>query len=253
MSHNLQTFTFTLGEIAHAVRVVMRDGEPWFVAIDVCRALDLGNITMALDRVDSDEKTFSSNEGIHVGPGNPNVALINEPGLYSLVLGSRKPEAKPFKRWVTHEVLPSIARHGAYIDPDNRMGETLGSATAGALGIERDDDAVTDSLRALTAAVLKLGERFDNREHQMRAMRQEYARSLGKIVRIAKAQRQNPRNLDPNRPLTEEDVERFKYLLTTGATVKQIARSLNRTYAVIHRFIEQNQDLVLRALQQPLL
>ena len=250
MSHDLQTFTFTLGEIAHAVRVVMRDGEPWFIAADVCRALDIVNSRDALSRLDDDEKGVGS---IDTLGGTQQMTVINEPGLYSLVLGSRKPEAKPFKRWVTHEVLPSIARHGAYIDPDNRMGETLGGATAGALGIERDDDAVTDSLRALTAAVLKLGERFDNREHQMRAMRQEYARSLGKIVRIAKAQRQNPRNLDPNRPLTEEDVERFKYLLTTGATVKQIARSLNRTYAVIHRFIEQNQDLVLRALQQPLL
>lgn len=249
MSHNLQTFTFTLGEIAHAVRVVMRDGEPWFIASDVCRVLELGNVSQALTRLDEDERTLISNEG--TPPAGLNA--ISEAGLYSLVLSSRNTNAKPFKRWVTHEVLPSIARHGAYVDPDNRMGETLGGATAGALGIERDDDAVTDSLRALTAAVLKLGERFDNREHQMRAMRQEYARSLGKIVRIAKAQRQNPRNLDPNRPLTEEDVERFKYLLTTGATVKQIARSLNRTYAVIHRFIEQNQDLVLRALQQPLL
>jgi len=95
------------------VRAVERDGEPWFVAADVCRALEIGNPTQALTRLDDDEKsnTLISNEG---NRGNPNVAIINEPGLYSLVLGSRKPEAKAFKRWVVHEVIPSIRKHGMY-------------------------------------------------------------------------------------------------------------------------------------------
>lgn len=90
------------------VRIVMIDGEPWFAAADVCNALDIRNPSQAISRLDEDEKiiTLISNEGNQ--RGNPNVAVVNEPGLYTLILGSRKPEAKAFKRWITHEVLPAI-------------------------------------------------------------------------------------------------------------------------------------------------
>ncbi len=100
-----------------AVRAMVRNGEPWFVAADVCKALDIGNPTQALDRLDDDEKsiTLISNEG---NRGNPNVAIVSEPGLYTLVLGSRKPEARAFKRWVTHDVIPSIRRTGMYATED---------------------------------------------------------------------------------------------------------------------------------------
>ena len=95
------------------VRTVELDGEPWFIAADVCRALEIGNSRQALTRLDEDEKnTVILNDGI---PGNPNMTIINEAGLYALVLSSRKPEAKSFKRWVTHEVLPTIRQHGAYM------------------------------------------------------------------------------------------------------------------------------------------
>lgn len=88
-------------------------GEPWFVAADVCSVLAISNVSQALSRLDGDEKTLISNEGGgQAGPQSLN--LINEPGLYALVLSSRKAEAKRFKRWVTHEVLPSIRRTGRY-------------------------------------------------------------------------------------------------------------------------------------------
>lgn len=93
------------------VRTTVIDGEPWFVAADVCRALDLGNPTRALDRLDNDERTLISIKG--ASNGKP-VNGVNEPGLYSLVLGSRKPEAKAFKRWITHEVIPAIRKTGEY-------------------------------------------------------------------------------------------------------------------------------------------
>jgi len=93
------------------VRVITRDGEPWFVATDVCRALGLGNSRMAVSKLDEDEKGVSL---IDTLGGEQKLGIVNEPGLYSLVLGSRKPEAKAFKRWVTHEVIPSIRKHGAY-------------------------------------------------------------------------------------------------------------------------------------------
>ena len=85
-----------------------------FVAADACRALEIANNRNAISRLDDDEKSsVRLMDGTSNG-GNPNVSIVNEPGLYSLVLGSRKPEAKSFKRWITHEVIPSIRRHGAY-------------------------------------------------------------------------------------------------------------------------------------------
>lgn len=91
-------------------RVAMIDGEPWFVAVDVCNALDIDNATQALTRLDEDERTLISNEGRQVN-------AVNEAGLYSIILGSRKPEARAFKRWVTHEVLPTIRKTGSYQAP----------------------------------------------------------------------------------------------------------------------------------------
>jgi hypothetical protein len=82
------------------------EGEPWFVAADVCRALGLGNSSDVIKRLDEDERTLVSIEG--ASNGLP-VNAVNEPGLYALILGSRKPEAKAFKRWITHEVIPRPA------------------------------------------------------------------------------------------------------------------------------------------------
>lgn len=92
------------------IRVLDKDGEPWFVAADVCRALEHSNVSMALERLEDDEKA-KFNLGLRGG----DTGCINEPGLYALVLGSRKPEAKAFKRWITHEVIPSIRKTGGYI------------------------------------------------------------------------------------------------------------------------------------------
>ena len=93
------------------VRTVTIDDEPWFVAADVCRALEIGNSRMATERLDDDEKGVSL---IDTPGGQQELTIINEPGLYSLVLGSRKPEAKAFKRWITHEVIPALRKTGTY-------------------------------------------------------------------------------------------------------------------------------------------
>ena len=92
------------------VRTMTIDGEPWFVAADVCRALDLSNPTIATNRLDEDERA-KFNLG-RQGDGT----IINESGLYSLVLGSRKPEAKAFKRWITHDIIPTIRKTGGYVN-----------------------------------------------------------------------------------------------------------------------------------------
>jgi len=91
------------------VRTVIKKDEPWFVASDICRALDLSNPSVAVSRLDEDERT-KFNLG-RQGATN----CVNEFGLYSLILASRKPNAKKFKRWITHEVLPSIRKTGGYI------------------------------------------------------------------------------------------------------------------------------------------
>jgi prophage antirepressor-like protein len=89
-------------------------GDPWFVATDLCSVLGIGNPRQATTRLDADEKGVISTDT----PGGVQaVATVNEPGLYTLILGSRKPEAKRFKRWVTHEVLPAIRRTGRYAVP----------------------------------------------------------------------------------------------------------------------------------------
>lgn len=97
------------------VRTIVKDNEPWFVAADVCKALEIGEAHVALRRIDDDEKDRFS---IPTLGGEQTMLIINEPGLYTLVLGSRKPEAKAFKRWITHEVIPAIRKNGAYLTPE---------------------------------------------------------------------------------------------------------------------------------------
>lgn len=94
------------------VRTVILNDEIWFVAADVCRALELSDTHKAVDRLDDDEKGTNS---IPTLGGPQDMLTVNEPGLYALILGSRKPEARAFKRWITHEVLPQIRRTGAYV------------------------------------------------------------------------------------------------------------------------------------------
>lgn len=92
-----------------SLRVVERKVQPWFVAKDVCDILELGNPRSSLALLDEDEKDVHSMDTLG---GKQEMTIISEPGLYSLILRSRKSEAKAFKRWVTHEVIPSIRKTG---------------------------------------------------------------------------------------------------------------------------------------------
>ena len=106
MNNEIQQFDFKGASLR---TLTDKAGEPWFVAKDVCDILGHSNVSMALDRLDDDERS-KFNLGRQ---GETNI--VNEAGLYVLVLGSRKPEAHEFKRWVTHEVLPQIRKTGGYI------------------------------------------------------------------------------------------------------------------------------------------
>ena len=112
MENNMQIFQ---NEKFGKIRTLNLDGEPWFVAADVCKALLIVNSRDALTRIDDDEKGVVSTD---TPGGRQEVTIVNEPGLYALILSSRKPEAKAFKRWITHEVIPAIRKHGAYISPN---------------------------------------------------------------------------------------------------------------------------------------
>lgn len=128
-----------------AVRAVKRSGEPWFVLADVCRVLEISNPSDAARRLDEDERmTLDTTDG-HSGRrgGAQSITIINESGLYSLILTSRKPEAKRFKKWVTGIVLPAIRKDGGYIAGEEKL------ATG-----EMDDETLM--ARALQVAAKKM-------------------------------------------------------------------------------------------------
>lgn len=110
------------------VRTVEMNGQPWFVAADVCNVLEISNSRDAVARLDEDEKGVALTD---TPGGKQKTAIVSESGLYSLTLGSRKPEAKQFKRWITHEVIPSIRKTGGYIagqetlSPEELMAKAL--------------------------------------------------------------------------------------------------------------------------------
>lgn len=93
------------------LRVVMIGDEPWFVATDLCAVLEIANVSQAVGRLDDDEAALYSTEG---SDQRRNMNIVSESGMYSLVLGSRKPEARRFKKWVTADLLPTLRRTGRY-------------------------------------------------------------------------------------------------------------------------------------------
>lgn len=102
------------------IRTVTKDNEPWFVASDICKALGITNTSKAMQRLDNDERA-NFKLGVHDSDGTN---CVNEYGLYNLVLASRKQGAKEFKRWITHEVLPSIRKSGGYISGQEQMSDS---------------------------------------------------------------------------------------------------------------------------------
>lgn len=110
------------------VRTVDINGEPWFIGKDIARALDYKNTAVALqDNVDPDDKEVTK---VSTSGGQQDTIIINESGLYSLVFGSRLPNAKKFKRWVTSEVIPDIRKHGIYAT-DNVINQILNNPDFG--------------------------------------------------------------------------------------------------------------------------
>lgn len=143
------------------IRTMERDGAPWFVAKDVAEALGYSNSRDAVStHVDGEDKATVA---FHDGSQNRNMVVINESGLYALVLGSKLPTAKKFKRWVTSEVIPSIRKHGGYINGQENMTpeELMASALLMAQKTLADRDARISTLTVENQIMLPKAEYFD--------------------------------------------------------------------------------------------
>lgn len=107
-----QHFPLPLDLGGGAIRVLDREGHPWFVAADICAVLDIKNVSAAVARLGEDEKGIISTDTLG---GSQGMLAVSESGLYALIIQSRKPSARAFQDWITREVLPSIREHGGYI------------------------------------------------------------------------------------------------------------------------------------------
>lgn len=139
---DIQIFNYQNNE----VRTVEMNGEPWFVLKDVCEVLGLTDTGRTAERLDPDELTRTT---LVSGGQNREMFVINESGLYSVILRSDKPEAKPFRKWVTSEVLPSIRKHGAYMTPETLQAAILNPDTL--IQLCQQIKAEQDKNAALTA------------------------------------------------------------------------------------------------------
>lgn len=175
----LQVFAFD----SHAVRSVTKDGEPWFVANDVTKALEIDRTQTR--RLDDDERGVYS---IHTPSGEQEMTVISESGLYSLVLGCRKPEAKKFKKWVTAEVLPAIRQTGSYSAP-NAMASDRG-------------EQILDTL-------VRLLERSEAREERLMSLMERLLPAPGQTRRKGKT-------------MYAADMARIKAMRATGATLEDM-------------------------------
>lgn len=151
MNTEIQTFNFNTAPLR---TLTDKNGDPWFVAKDVCNILEISNPSDALQSLDDDEKTNLGNSYVWSEPGRRPL-IISEPGLYRLVMRSRKPEAKDFQRWVTHEVLPTIRKTGGYI-PNVEADSDEDILAKAVLIAQKTIDLKNQQLRAKDAQITEL-------------------------------------------------------------------------------------------------
>ena len=154
--NEMQTFVYSGAE----VRTVQKDGTPWFVLKDVCGVLGVGNVSDVYARLDTDEKGVGQ---IDTLGGRQSMNIISESGLYNVILRSDKPEAKPFRKWVTAEVLPAIRRSGGYNAGQNDLSpaELMAKAIKVAEQTLAERDARISSLQVQNAIMAPKADYFD--------------------------------------------------------------------------------------------
>lgn len=158
----VQVFNFRDSE----VRTIVRDGEPWWVANDVCRILDISEAHRSLASLDDDEKGRHT-VTTHGGPQE--MTVINESGLYSLILRSRKKEAKVFKKWVTSEVLPSIRKTGSYMAPSHPVRNAVTEVDRMAGMINQVVPALAGRITEVSTKQLEMDDRLSAVEERQKA------------------------------------------------------------------------------------
>ena len=172
----IQKFVFPLTN--QETRIVDRDGNPWFIRNDVCSILGHANPSQVSARLDDDERGVLI---VETPSGDQEMAVINEAGLYQLIMTSRKPEAKAFRRWVTHEVLPQIRKTGVYGDPMKALA---------------DPDALRGLLLTYTEKVIALEAKVAEQAPKVQAMlRLEGAEGSMCVTDAAKALNMRPKAL----------------------------------------------------------
>ena len=179
---DIQIFNSDFGQ----VRTINRNGEPWFVAADVCAALEIDRTQTR--RLDDDEKGVYSTQTLG---GEQEVSIVNESGLYALVLGSRKPEAKAFKRWITHEVIPTIRKTGGYVANDELFVKTY---------LPNADEATAALFRSTLEAVRNLNAKIEaDKPKVLFASAVETSHTSILVGELAKLIRQNGVEIGQNR------------------------------------------------------
>lgn len=185
MDNKIQAFDFN----ERAVRCIMKDGEPWWVAKDVCDVLGLSNPSESLKALDEDELT---SETLRSGGQGREMNLISESGLYTLILRSNKPEARAFRRWVTHEVLPTLRKTGHYSIDENLMRliklsrgnvskafmERLVSKAAGFFEVHADLSEERRGDSKLEALILRFVEEECEQDPEKKVSRQDFYRAF---------------------------------------------------------------------------
>ena len=193
-----------------AIRTIEKDGEPWFVGKDVAAALGYERPTKAiLDHVDDEDKDEVPIQD-SIGRSQ-NTPIINESGLYSLVLSSKLPTAKKFKRWITSEVIPSIRKHGAYMTPDKLEEVLLKPDTL--IQLAQNLKAEQEKRRALEAKV------ETDKPKVLFADSVEAAKTSILIGELAKLLKQNGINIGQNRL--------FQWLRNNGYLIKRKGSDYN--------------------------
>ncbi len=202
--NDIQIFNYSGNE----VRTIQKDGEPWFVLRDVCQVLGTVNDRNVAARLDADEK------GVHqmdTPGGTQSMTIISESGLYDVILRSDKPEAKPFRKWVTAEVLPSIRKHGAYMT-ENTLENMIASPEFGiklltALQEEREQRVKLEAKVESDAPKVLFAD----------AVNASHTTIL--VGELAKLLKQNGKDIGQNRL--------FAYLRDNGYLIKRSGRDYN--------------------------
>lgn len=199
MTDKIQIFNYKENE----VRTVEINSEPWFVLKDVCAVLGLTDTGRTAERLDSDELTRTT---LVSGGQNREMFVINESGLYNVILRSDKPEAKPFRKWVTSEVLPSIRKNGGYIAGQEEMTPTEIMAKAVLLA----QKTIADREARIAALTAKNAELIPKAEFADAITASKSTILIGSLATLLK---QNGCDIGQNRL--------FKYLRENGYLISQ--------------------------------